>query len=333
MSGSDQWAEAFERLRPHLTSVAYSMLGTVSEAEDAVQESWIRLHRSDQAAINDLKAWLTTVVARVCLDLLRARRARREVGAGAWLPEPVVSELREGGSPTRDGRDNEPREPGDSEPEQRALLADAVGLALLVVLENLSPAERLAFVLHDVFGLPFAEIGQIVGRDERAARQLASRGRRRVRAAPEPDTDPTTQRRAVDAFLAAARGGDFEGLLRILDPDVVLRFDLGPDSPVTMPTRRGAAAVADQVMRTAPLYADLARPVRVNGLAGLQFGPPERPLSVLHVTVSGGRIVALDLVIDPAKVHPLVPTDAPTEVPTDAPAGVSTEKRPPAGHE
>jgi RNA polymerase sigma factor (sigma-70 family) len=313
MTGSDQWADSFERLRPHLTSVAYSMLGSVSEAEDAVQESWIRLRRSEREAINDLRAWLTTVVARVCLDLLRARKARREVGAGTWLPEPVVAELRE------------PVEPAESGPEQRGLLADAVGLALLVVLESLTPAERLAFVLHDVFGMPFAEIGPIVGRDEQAARQLASRGRRRVRAAPAPDPDPAVRRRAVDAFLAAARDGDFEGLMRILDPDVVLRFDLGPDARVTMPTRRGAAAVARQVMESAPLYAGLGRPVSVNGVPGLQFGPPGRPLSVLNVTVSGGLIVALDLVIDPAKVHPATgpgPTEpGPTE---PGPAGPVT---------
>jgi len=201
--------------------VAYGMLGSVSEAEDAVQQAWLRLGRSDTEAIIDLRAWLTTVVGRICLDMLRARRNHPVESVGAWLPEPLV------------------QEPGADGAEEQAVIADSVGMALLVVLESLSPAERLAFVLHDVFDMRFDEVGQIIGRTELATRQLASRARRRVRSAPQPDRDQAVQRRAVTAFLAAARNGDFEALLRILAPDAVLRFDLGPGrEPLRTPDRR-----------------------------------------------------------------------------------------------
>src|SRR6478752_7524233 len=238
-------AEQFEALRPKLQSVAYRMLGTVGEAEDAVQEAWLRLNRSDEDAIDNLGGWLTTVVARISLDMLRSRRARREDAAGAWLPDAIVA-------------------PEDG-PEQEALLADSVGLALLVVLDTLSPAERLAFVLHDVFDVPFDQIGAVLERSPAAAKQLASRARRRLRrTAASPRADLARQRGIVDAFLSAARDGDFEGLLAVLDPDVVLRADAG-DAPIG-PSQliRGAHAVASQALRFAEL-ARFARPVLVNG--------------------------------------------------------------------
>jgi RNA polymerase sigma-70 factor (ECF subfamily) len=210
MDDRDYLARRFEENRTHLRAVAYRMLGSVTEADDAVQEAWLRLSRADATAVENLPGWLTTVVARVSLDMLRARASRRETPLGPHVPEPIVSRA--------DGID----------PEREALVADSVGLALLVVLETLSPAERLAFVLHDMFAVPFEEIAPIVGRSPTAARQLASRARRRVRgAAPAPDADLGTQRRVVDAFLAAARGGDFDALLEVLDPDVVLRVDRG----------------------------------------------------------------------------------------------------------
>src|SRR5213078_284516 len=208
MNDRDWLAQRFEQNRPHLRSVAYRMLGSLGEAEDAVQEAWLRLSRSDDAAIANLGGWLTTVVARICLDMLRTRRARREDAVGGWLPEPIVAADDAAG------------------PEQEALLADSVGLALLVVLDTLSPAERLAFVLHDMFAMPFEEIAPIVDRSVAATRQLASRARRRVQgAAPSPDRDLAEQRRVVDAFLAAARAGDFDALIEVLDPDVVFRID------------------------------------------------------------------------------------------------------------
>ena len=277
-------ADQFEHWRPHLASVAYGMLGSVSEAEDAVQQAWLRLGRSDADAIIDLRAWLTTVVGRICLDMLRARKNHRVEHIGAWLPEPLVEE------PAADG------------PEEQAVIADSVGMALLVVLESLSPAERLAFVLHDVFDMRFDEVGQIIGRTEVATRQLASRARRRVRAAPQPDRDRAVQRRAVRAFLAAARHGDFEALLRVLAPGAVVRFDLGPGRQ-PLPTLNGAAAVAGHVLQTAPRFVAFARPAIVNGAAGLLFGSREEPTAVLSFTVSGGRIAELDLIADPAKLR------------------------------
>lgn len=285
MSDRDWLAEQFHVARPRLQSVAYGMLGSITEAEDAVQESWLRLDRSDAAAIKDLRTWLVTVVGRICLDRLRARKALREDSMGIWLPEPVVADI------TDDG------------PEQRAVMADSLGIALLVVLESLTPSERLAFVLHDVFGMPFDEIGQIVDRSPVAARQLASRARRRVRAAPQPDPDIALQRRVVDAFLAAARAGDFEALLTVLAPDVVLRSDVGP-AHARRPLA-GATAVARHVLATAPRFISFANLVLVNGNAGALVGSREEPISVLGFTVVDGRVAALDLIVDPAKLRQL----------------------------
>jgi len=282
----DWQAEQFERHRTHLHAVAYRMLGSVSEADDAVQEAWLRLDRSDISAVENLRGWLTTVVARVCLDLLRARRSRQEEYAGSWLPEPVVAV-----------------ENGD-DPEHQALLADSVGVALLVVLETLTPAERLSFVLHDMFGVSFGEIGEIVGRTPAAARQLASRARRRVRgAAPVADPDLDKQREVVDAFLAASRAGDFEALIAVLDPDVVFRVDRGPTDerkPIG-----GAAAVARQVLSRGSRFAPFARPAIVNGAAGVVVVPGRKPIAVVGFTVVRGRIAAIDVIADPEKLRAL----------------------------
>ena len=282
MTEADLLADQFEANRAHLRAVAYRMLGSVSEADDAVQEAWLRLSRADAAAIGNLGGWLTTVVGRVCLDMLRARRTRREQPMGDHLPEPIVD-----------------AEAG-VDPEHEALLADSVGLALLVVLETLSPAERLAFVLHDMFAVPFDEIAPIVGRSPDAARQLASRGRRRVRGTPSmPDTDLERQREVVRAFLAAARGGDFEGLLALLDPDVVLRVDRGGR---TLTEVVGARTVADRVLGFARL-ARFARPALVNGAAGFVVAVRGRPLAVSGFTVVGGRIARIDLLADRARLR------------------------------
>jgi RNA polymerase sigma-70 factor (ECF subfamily) len=279
-------AEQFERLRPYLTSVAYSMLGSVSEAEDAVQEAWLRIGRVDTASIDDLRAWLTTVVGRICLDMLKARRARREDQAGMWLPEPLIAE------PAAEG------------PEDQAMIAESIGLALLIVLESLTPPERLAFVLHDVFAVPYGNIGQIMGRTPEAARQLASRARRRVQSAPQPDPDLPAQRLAVDAFLAAARHGDFEGLLEVLAPEVVLRFDpgAGPLAPFEI---TGAQAVARHVLRTAPRFLPYTVPAIVNGTPGVLYGTWDQPLGVLGFTVAQGKIAELNLITDRGKLHHL----------------------------
>ncbi len=288
MTRQDLLAQEFERHRGHLRAVGYRMLGSVSEADDAVQEAWLRLDRSPPGGADDLRGWLTVVVGRICLDALRRRKSRREQLTGSWLPEPIV------------------RTSTDAEPERDAIMADSVGLALLVVLESLTPAERLAFVLHDVFGVPFDEIAPVVERSPAAARQLASRARRRVRAeAPQPDADLAVQRRAVDAFLAAARDGDFEGLLRVLDPDVVLRVDGGPNGPRAFsgPPLRGAEAVARGAggfRGTAPR----AEPVVVNGEAGLLVRFPALSL-VAAFTVSNGRIVEIDIIADQEKLHGL----------------------------
>ena len=279
-------AGQFERLRPYLTSVAYSMLGSVSDAEDAVQEAWLRLGRVDTASIDDLRAWLTTVVGRICLDMLKARRARREDQAGPWLPEPFIAE------PPADG------------PENQAIIAESIGLALLIVLESLTPPERLAFVLHDVFAVPYSNIGQIMGRTAEAARQLASRARRRVQSAPQPDPDVPAQRQAVDAFLAAARHGDFEGLLEVLAPQVVLRFDPGT-GPYTPFEITGAQAVARHVLRTAPRFLPHAVPATVNGTPGVLYGTWDQPLGVLGFTVARGKIAELNLITDRGKLHHL----------------------------
>jgi len=274
----DELAEQFEQHREHLNRVAYRMLGSTSEAEDAVQEAWLRLSRTDADAVANLGGWLTTVVARVCLDLLRSRRARREQAPDPWLPEPVVSI--------------------DEGPEEEALLADSVGVALLVVLETLTPAERLAFVLHDMFAVPFSEIGEILERTPDAVRQLASRARRRVRSgAPVPETNVARQRELVDAFLAASRAGDFEALVALLDPDVVFRVRGGRARPATV---RGPAEVARTVLTRGARFAHLGRPALVNGMPGVLVGPLERPISVVAFTVARGRIASVDVIASPA---------------------------------
>jgi RNA polymerase sigma factor (sigma-70 family) len=280
---SEWQTEEFERNRRHLQAVAYRMLGSATEAEDAVQEAWLRLSRSDTEGVANLGGWLTTVIARVCLDMLRARRARREDYVGSWLPEPVVTI--------------------ENGPEDEAVLADSVGLALLVVLDTLTPAERLAFVLHDMFGMPFDEIAQIVERSEAATRQLASRARRRVRGVrPSSDVDLREQRRVIDAFLAASRAGDFEALLEVLDPDVVFRIDAGGVAPRARPPIEGAEAVAAQILERGAPLAPHARPAIVNGNAGVIVVPHEKPIAVVGFVVAGGRIVEIDLVADPAKL-------------------------------
>jgi RNA polymerase sigma-70 factor (ECF subfamily) len=282
---SDWLAEQFEEHRPHLRAVAYRMLGSVGETDDAVQEAWLRLSGSDAGAVANLGGWLTTVVSRVCLDMLRTRRSRREEYVGSWLPEPIVS--------TDDHAD----------PEQEAILADSVGLALLVVLETLTPAERLAFVLHDMFAVPFEEIATIVDRTPDAARQLASRGRRRIQGVePQARVDQARQREIVDAFLVAARAGDFDALLAVLDPDVVFRIDAGL-SPRARPPVEGARAVARQILEQGARFAPHGRPARVNGTAGVIVGPAEKPIAVAGFTIAAGRIVAIDLVTDPAKLR------------------------------
>ncbi len=285
MTRSDWQTEEFERNRQHLQSVAYRMLGSRSEAEDAVQEAWLRLSRSDTEAVENLAAWLTTVVARVSLDMLRSRRARREDYVS--LPEPIVTI--------------------ENGPEDEAVLADSVGLALLVVLDTLTPAERLAFVLHDMFGMPFEEIAPIVERTPTATRQLASRARRRVRGAtPRADPDVKQQRAVVDAFLAATRNGDFEALVAVLDPEVVFRADRGRLAAVgAPPVVTGAAAVAEQVLARAPRFVRFARPAIVNGAAGLIVVPRDRPIAVLGFTIAADRIVELDLIADPDKLNAL----------------------------
>jgi RNA polymerase sigma factor (sigma-70 family) len=279
-------AERFEADRAHLRAVAYRMLGSLSEADDAVQETWLRLSRSDTSGVENLTGWLTTVVGRVCLDMLRSRRSRREDALGTHVPDPIIS-----------------RE-DDVDPENEALIADSVGLALLVVLETLSPAERLAFVLHDMFGVPFDEIAPMVGRSPTAARQLASRARRRVRGAAVPDTDLTRQREVVAAFFAAAREGDFDALVAVLDPDVVIRSDGGvlrPDASVVV---RGAEAVAAQALRFARL-SPFVRPAIVNGVAGVVVAPRGRPFSVMAFTVRDGKIVEIDALADPERLSRL----------------------------
>lgn len=287
MQEGDYLAEQFEAHRTHLRAVAYRMLGSVSEADDAVQEAWLRLSRSDTEDIENLGGWLTTVVARVSLDMLRSRKSRREESLGPHVPEPIVS--------SEAGVD----------PEHEALLADSVGLALLVVLETLSPAERLAFVLHDMFAVPFDDIASIVDRSPAAARQLASRARRRVRGvAPAPDVDLDRQRQVVDAFLAAAREGDFEALVAVLDPDVVLRADRGALHPQLSRELRGAKAVAEGASQYARL-ARFAKPALVNGAAGVVVAPRGRPFAVVGVTVVGGRIAEIDILADPERLRDL----------------------------
>jgi len=291
-----EWlAIEFERHRAHLRAVGYRMLGSMTEAEDAVQEAWIRLQRRDPGDTNDLRGWLTVTVGRISLDMLRSRSSRRETYAGTWLPEPLVT------WPGADGR-------AQSNPETDAVMADSVGIALLVVLEALTPPERLAFVLHDVFGVGFDEIAAVVDRTPAAARQLASRARRRVRAeAPEPDADLAVQRQVVDAFVAAARAGDFEALLRLLDPDVVVTTDGGGRGPFARPRLRGAAAVAHRAGRMGPRFASYARPAIVNGQAGLVVdGAPGQPRIIASFRLRDGRIAAIQFNADPAKTLRIV---------------------------
>jgi RNA polymerase sigma-70 factor, ECF subfamily len=277
----DYLAGPFEESRTHLRTVAYRMLGSLSDADDAVQEAWLRLSQSDISGVENLRGWLTTVVARVCLDMLRSRKSQREEFLGAHEPELIAS-----------------REIGH-DPEHEALLADSVGLALLVVLETLAPAERVAFVLHDMFDLPFDEIAPIVGRTPAAARQLASRARRRVKGAPAvPDTDRTRQRAVVDAFLAASRGGDFDALLGLLDPDVVLRADQAAVQMGASEEVRGASVVAG----TFSGRARVAQPALVNGEVGAVWAPGGRPRVVFGFTITGGKVVQIDLIADPERL-------------------------------
>ncbi len=291
MDQHDDWlAQRFEENRTHLRAVAYRMLGSLSEADDAVQETWLRLSRSDTSGIENLKGWLTTVVARVCLNMLRSRRSRSEEPLGEphmGVPDPIVSR-------------------GDRiDPEHEALVADSVGLALLVVLETLSPAERLAFVLHDVFGVPFGEIAPIVGRSPAAARQLASRARRRVRgAATSADAGLACQREVVDAFLAASREGDFRALLVVLDPDVVLRIDGGAARAGLSREVRGVRAVAEQTLTFSRL-SPFVRPALVNGAAGVVVAPRGWPFAVMGFTLRRGKIVEIDVLADPARLRRL----------------------------
>jgi RNA polymerase sigma factor (sigma-70 family) len=283
--GEGLLAERFQAHHARLRAVAYQMLGSLSEADDAVQEAWLRVSRAGTGGVDNLGGWLTTVVARVCLDMLRSRAARREEPLGVHLPDPVISQ------------------PDVLDPEQEALLADAVGLALLVVLDTLAPAERLAFVLHDTFAVPFEEIAAILGRSPAATRQLASRARRRVRASPaRPDADLAGQQRAVDAFLAAARNGDLEALVAILDPDVVARADWGK-VPVRVPTvLRGARAVAEQALAFAH-RAPYGRPALVNGAAGVVVAAGARLIAVMGFTVTDGKITEIDILADPERLR------------------------------
>jgi len=281
-----EWlAEHFEEHRTRLRAVAYRMLGSLSEADDAVQEAWLRLSRTDTSEVENLGGWLTTVVARVSLNMLRSRNSRREEPIGVRVPEPIVD-----------------REDG-TDPEHEALLADSVGLALLVVLETLAPAERLAFVLHDMFAVPFDEIAPIVERSPEATRQLASRARRRVQGENTvPDADLDTQREVVDAFLAAARDGDFDALVAVLDPDVVLRADLGALPGGGSREVRGAAAVAGQALTYSQLGL-LVQPALVNGAAGAVSTRDGEPFSVGGFTVRGGKIVEIDILADPERLR------------------------------
>ncbi|MFI5083417.1 MAG: sigma-70 family RNA polymerase sigma factor [Streptosporangiales bacterium] len=288
----EQWlAERFEEHRGHLRAVAYRMLGSLTEADDAVQDTWLRLSRSGGDQVQDLRGWLTTVVARVCLNMLRARNVRREEALGVRVPDPLVST------------------DAELQPEQEALLADSVGLALLVVLDTLSPAERLAFVLHDMFDLPFEDIAGLAGRTPAAVRQLASRARRRVKGAgvPDPDPDLARQREVVDAFFAAARGGDFDALVAVLDPRVVLRADTGAALPAAALLVHGAEAVARQALtglaRVISRPALHLHPALVNGAAGVIVTMRGRPVTVVGFTVAGGRIVEIDAIADAERVR------------------------------
>jgi RNA polymerase sigma factor (sigma-70 family) len=285
MTDSEWLASRFEENRAHLRAVAYRMLGSLTEADDAVQNAWERVSRAGADDIDNLKGWLTTIVARVCLNMLRSRNAHREVPLEALIPDPVVS--------PESGLD----------PEQEALLADSVGLALQVVIATLTPAERLAFVLHDMFDLPFEEIAGMVGRTPEAARQLASRARRRIKGAevPAQEGDLARQRAVVDAFFAAGRAGDFDALVAVLDPDVVLRADFSPGHPGRSAVIRGAATVARRARAGASLDAQVHH-VLVNGAAGAVITRNGRPISVLAFTVAGGKIIEINSIADRDRV-------------------------------
>jgi RNA polymerase sigma-70 factor, ECF subfamily len=282
-----QWlAQRFEEHRARLRAVAYRMLGSLSEADDAVQEAWLRLSRSDADEIENLGGWLTTVVARVALNMLRSRNTRREQPLGPHVPDPIIDRA--------DGTD----------PEHEALLADSVGLALLVVLETLSPPERLAFVLHDMFSVPFDEVAVMLERSPQAVRQLASRARRRVSgAAPPPDADLDRQREVVDAFLAAARGGDFDALVSVLDPDVVLKADAGAISRLSREVH-GAETVASQALLFSRLDLEM-HPALINGAAGVVATRDDKPFSVMACIVRGGKIAEMDILADPERLREL----------------------------
>ncbi|MCX4512278.1 RNA polymerase sigma factor SigJ [Streptomyces sp. NBC_01619] len=283
MTDDELLAQRFEEHRSHLRAVGYRMLGSLSEADDAVQEAWLRLSRSDADAVENLGGWLTTVVGRVCLDMLRSRTSRREDPLDVYVPDPVISSL------------------SGTDPEAEALVTDSVGLAMLVVLDTLAPAERLAFVLHDMFAVPFDEIAPIVGKSVAATRQLASRGRRRVGEAPVPDPDLARQREVVDAWIAASRGGDFDALLSLLDPDVVLRVDGGVLAAATTKLVHGAENVAGQAI-TYQRFAPLARLALVNGTVGMVAAPEGKALSVMSLAIVGGKVVRIDILTDPERL-------------------------------
>lgn len=286
----NQWlANQFEAQRPHLTSVAYRMLGSQAEADDAVQDAWLRMSSAGADDVENLGGWMTTITARICLNMLRSRKQKREESFGVRIPDPVVNTL------------------GGTQPEQEVILADSVGLALLVVLDSLSPAERLAFVLHDMFDLPFDEIAPMVERSTEATRQLASRARRRVRGAevPTPEPDLERQREVVDAFFRAARGGDFDALVELLHPDVVARADLGAKKPTLRKVTIGAAAVAGQAMSGANPNARL-HPALVNGNAGVVITIKDRPFAIMAFTIVDDRIVEIDVLADPNRVPAIV---------------------------
>ncbi len=284
MDEDDRLVARFEEQRAHLHSVAYRMLGSPDEADDAVQDTWVRVSRAETGTVENLGGWLTTIIARVCLNMLRSRNVRREEPLEVHLPDPVISPE------------------GELQPEQQALLADSVGLALLVVLDALTPAERLAFVLHDMFGLPFEEIAPMLGRSPGAARQLASRARRRVGGAEVSEPDVTRQRAVVDAFFLAARGGDFDALVALLHPDVVLRADFGPSRSAASMIVRGSAAVARQA-RLGANPAALLHPALVNGAAGVVITLDGQPHVIMAFTVVGDQVAELDIFADPERVR------------------------------
>jgi RNA polymerase sigma-70 factor, ECF subfamily len=283
--GENDWlAEGFEEQRAHLRAIAFRMLGSLTEADDAVQDTWLRVSRADTSVVENLGGWLTTIVARICLNMLRSRNVRREESLEAHLPDPVISPV------------------GELGPEDEALLADSVGLALLVVLDALAPAERLAFVLHEMFELPFDEIAPMVGRTPSAARQLASRARRRVKGADIPDPDLARQRTVVDAFFLAARSGDFDALVALLHPEVVLRVDFGPSRPAASTIVRGAVAVARQA-RLGANPAALLHPALINGAAGVVITLNGQPHGVMAFTVVNDQVVELDIIADPERIR------------------------------